>query len=71
MRFIMPHLPYLRPAWLISFRLVLIYDYLAKRETLEGSELVHFNVDSPLKDTIKRGFEYSDCTVDDAAFGGG
>ncbi|MEG1093315.1 MAG: glycerol-3-phosphate dehydrogenase, partial [Acinetobacter sp.] len=65
MRFIMPHLPYLRPAWLIRSGLF-IYDYLAKRETLEGSELVHFNVDSPLKDTIKRGFEYSDCTVDDA-----
>ena len=65
MRFIMPHLPYLRPAWLIRSGLF-IYDYLAKRETLEGSELVHFNVDSPLKDTIKRGFEYSDCIVDDA-----
>jgi len=65
MRFIMPHQPYLRPAWLIRSGLF-IYDYLAKRETLEGSELIYFNADSPLKETISRGFEYSDCTVDDA-----
>ena len=65
MRFIMPHQPYLRPAWLIRSGLF-IYDYLAKRETLQGSELIYFNADSPLKESISRGFEYSDCTVDDA-----
>ncbi|OTG65477.1 glycerol-3-phosphate dehydrogenase [Acinetobacter silvestris] len=66
MRFIMPHQPHLRPAWLIRTGLFL-YDHLGKREKLEGSKLINFNVDSsPLKVEITRGFEYSDCAVDDA-----
>ncbi len=66
MRFIMPHQPHLRPAWLIRAGLF-IYDYLGKREQLSGSEQVFFeSPDSPLKANFSRGFEYSDCTVDDA-----
>lgn len=66
MRFIMPHQPHLRPAWLIRAGLF-IYDYLGKREQLMGSEQVFFeNSASPLKANFSRGFEYSDCTVDDA-----
>lgn len=66
MRFIMPHQPHLRPAWLIRAGLF-IYDYLGKREQLLGSEQVFFeSPDSPLKANFSRGFEYSDCTVDDA-----
>ena len=66
LRFIMPHRPHLRPAWLIRTGLF-FYDYLGKREKLAGSNLVTFNgVDSPLHPDIQRGFEYSDCTVDDA-----
>ena len=66
MRFIMPHQPHLRPAWLIRAGLF-IYDYLGKREQLLGSEQVFFeSSDSPLKASFSRGFEYSDCTVDDA-----
>lgn len=66
MRFIMPHRPHLRPAWLIRTGLF-FYDHLGKREKLEGSKLIAFDLKtSPLKDEITRGFEYSDCAVDDA-----
>lgn len=65
MRFQMPHRPHLRPAWLIRIGLFL-YDNLGKRETLLGSKGVKYGADSPLKDDIKQGFEYSDCWVDDA-----
>ena len=66
MRFIMPHRPHLRPAWLIRTGLF-FYDHLGKREKLEGSKLIAFDAKtSLLKDEIPRGFEYSDCAVDDA-----
>lgn len=65
MRFQMPHRPHLRPAWLIRIGLFL-YDTLGKRETLPGSKGVKYGTDSPLKNDIKQGFEYSDCWVDDA-----
>lgn len=66
MRFIMPHQPHLRPAWLIRTGLF-FYDHLGKREKLEGSQVVQFKPEnSPLKNEITRGFEYSDCAVDDS-----
>ena len=65
MRFQMPHRPHLRPAWLIRIGMFL-YDHLGKRETLLGSRHVKYGADSPLKDDITQGFEYSDCWVDDA-----
>lgn len=66
MRFIMPHQPHLRPAWLIRTGLFL-YDHLGKREKLDGSHSIEFQPsDSPLKDEFTHGFEYSDCVVDDA-----
>jgi len=65
MRFIMPHRPHLRPAWLIRTGLF-FYDHLGKREKLLGSNNVYFKEDSPLKAAITRGFEYSDCAVDDS-----
>ena len=66
MRFIMPHQPHLRPAWLIRTGLF-FYDHLGKREKLEGSKLIAFDAKiSPLKEEITRGFEYSDCAVDDS-----
>ncbi|ENW99753.1 hypothetical protein F900_02350 [Acinetobacter modestus] len=65
MRFIMPHRPHLRPAWLIRTGLF-FYDHLGKREKLLGSNNVYFKEDSPLNSAITRGFEYSDCAVDDA-----
>ncbi|MFP6848840.1 MAG: glycerol-3-phosphate dehydrogenase [Pseudomonas sp.] len=65
MRFILPHRPHLRPAWMIRIGLFL-YDHLGKREKLAGSRSLHFGAGSPLRAEISRGFEYSDCWVDDA-----
>ncbi|MDZ4335304.1 MAG: glycerol-3-phosphate dehydrogenase, partial [Pseudomonas sp.] len=65
MRFILPHRPHLRPAWMIRAGLFL-YDHLGKREKLAGSRGLRFGAGSPLQAEISRGFEYSDCWVDDA-----
>ncbi|AZZ46183.1 glycerol-3-phosphate dehydrogenase [Pseudomonadaceae bacterium SI-3] len=65
MRFVLPHRPHLRPAWMIRAGLFL-YDNLGKREKLPASRGLRFGSESPLKPAIKRGFEYSDCWVDDA-----
>jgi len=65
LRFILPHQPHLRPAWMIRAGLFL-YDHLGKREKLPGSHGLRFNASSPLKAELSRGFEYSDCWVDDA-----
>lgn len=65
MRFVLPHRPHLRPAWMIRAGLFL-YDNLGKREKLPASRGLRFGDESPLKPAIKRGFEYSDCWVDDA-----
>lgn len=65
LRFILPHRPHLRPAWMIRIGLFL-YDNLAKRETLRASEGFRFDQDSDLKPEITKGFKYSDGWVDDA-----
>ena len=65
MRFVLPHRPHLRPAWMIRAGLFL-YDHLGKREKLPASKNLRFGADSPLNSSITRGFEYSDCWVDDA-----
>ena len=65
MRFVLPHRPHLRPAWMIRAGLFL-YDNLGKREQLQGSKSLKFGADSALKSEITKGFEYSDCWVDDA-----
>lgn len=67
-RFVMPHLPARRPAWIIRAGL-LAYDYLARRQALEASSAVTLQA-SPygagFKTEFDSGFVYSDCTVDDA-----
>lgn len=65
MRFVLPHRPHLRPAWMIRAGLFL-YDHLGKREKLGGSRSLKFGADSALQAQITKGFEYSDCWVDDA-----
>jgi glycerol-3-phosphate dehydrogenase len=68
LRFVMPHMPSLRPAWMIRAGLFL-YDHLARRELLPGSrgiDLRRHPAGAPLVDSIKRGFVYSDGWVDDA-----
>lgn len=65
LRFVLPHRPHLRPAWMIRAGLFL-YDHLGRREKLPASRSLSFGTDSPLQPGIRRGFEYSDCSVDDA-----
>ena len=68
LRFVMPHMPNLRPAWMIRAGLFL-YDHLARRQLLPGSRGIDMRkhpAGAPLIDSIKRGFVYSDGWVDDA-----
>ncbi|MCW8113348.1 glycerol-3-phosphate dehydrogenase [Yersinia intermedia] len=65
MRFRLPHQPHLRPAWMIRTGLFL-YDHLGKRTSLPASKGLRFGPESVLKPELVRGFEYSDCWVDDA-----
>jgi glycerol-3-phosphate dehydrogenase len=64
-RFVMPHVPELRPRWMIRAGLFL-YDHLARRASLPGSRAVSLGLGSGLKPHLRHGFEYSDCRVDDA-----
>ena len=67
-RFIMPHVPELRPRWMIRIGLFL-YDHLGRRTSLPGSEgisLAEPPYSAGLKGTLRNGFIYSDCRVDDA-----
>src|SRR5688572_21196500 len=68
MRFVMPHAPGLRPAWMIRAGLFL-YDWLARRQTLPPSAAVDFArtaCGAGLQTQYSRGYAYSDCWVDDA-----
>ena len=68
LRFVMPHDKNQRPEWMIRCGLFL-YDHLARREVLPGSETVSFAnhpAGQPIKPAFKRGFVYSDGWVQDA-----
>lgn len=65
MRFLLPHMPHLRPRWMIRIGLYL-YDFLSKRVTLPVSKSVEFGSESPLIESLCKGFEYSDAAVNDA-----
>ena len=68
MRFVLPHSPQDRPAWLVRLGLFL-YDHLGGRKKLPGTRTLNLRRDpegTPILDQYKRGFEYSDCWVDDA-----
>lgn len=68
MRFVLPHSPADRPAWLVRLGLFL-YDHLGGRRALPGTRSLDLTRDpegAPLLDEYKKGFEYSDCWVDDA-----
>jgi glycerol-3-phosphate dehydrogenase len=73
-RFIMPHVPELRPRWMIRAGLFL-YDHLGslslrgRRVSLPGSHGVALDkppYSSGLSPALRHGFIYSDCRVDDA-----
>ena len=68
MRFVLPHHAGLRPWWLIRLGL-LLYDHLGGRKILPGTRVLDLRTDpagAPLQPAFVRGFEYSDCWVDDA-----
>jgi glycerol-3-phosphate dehydrogenase len=68
LRFVLPHHAGLRPRWLIRLGLFL-YDHFGGRHILPPTRSVNLRTDpagEPLKREYVRGFEYSDCWVDDA-----
>lgn len=68
LRFVLPHDKGLRPKWLLRLGLFL-YDNLGGRKLLPGTRPVSLR-DYPhgeiLEDRLTRGWEYSDCWVEDA-----
>jgi glycerol-3-phosphate dehydrogenase len=69
LRFVLPHHAGLRPAWLLRLGLFL-YDHIGGRHLLPPTrsvDLAHDAVGKPLiPNRYTKGFEYSDCFVDDA-----
>ncbi|MEL6661573.1 MAG: glycerol-3-phosphate dehydrogenase [Pseudomonadota bacterium] len=68
LRFVLPHHNDLRPSWLIRLGLFL-YDHLGGRKLLPATKTVNRRTDpifAPLNRTFKKGFEYSDCWVEDS-----
>ncbi len=68
-RFVLPHRKGLRPAWMLRLGLFL-YDTLGGRKQLPATRRLDLSTDTAGRalrpDTFATGFEYSDCTVDDA-----
>jgi glycerol-3-phosphate dehydrogenase len=69
LRFVLPHHDGLRPAWLLRLGLFL-YDHIGGRHLLPPTRSVDLTRDEVGKPLVAgryvRGFEYSDCFVDDA-----
>ncbi len=69
LRFVLPHHKGLRPAWLLRLGLFL-YDNIGGRKLLPATRTIDLASDiagKPLKPGLfTKGFEYSDCWVDDA-----
>lgn len=68
MRFVLPAYPGPRSALLMRFGLF-VYDHLGGRKILPPTrtlDLTHHPIGQPLSRRYRRGFEYSDCWVDDS-----
>jgi glycerol-3-phosphate dehydrogenase len=68
MRFVLPHHKGLRP-WPVIRLGLLLYDHLGGRELLPPTRTLDLTRDTaggPLKGEFRRGFEYSDCWVQDS-----
>ncbi|WP_407150893.1 glycerol-3-phosphate dehydrogenase [Bradyrhizobium sp. ORS 86] len=69
LRFVLPHHAGLRPAWLLRLGLFL-YDHIGGRHLLPATRSVDLTTSAVGKPLIagrySKGFEYSDCFVDDA-----
>ena len=67
-RFVLPHVPSLRPSWLIRLGLML-YDWMGGFISFPKSKVVNLGTDyneNPIKPNFLTGYEYSDLFVDDA-----
>ena len=67
-RFVLPHVPSLRPTWLIRLGLML-YDWMGGFISFPKSKVVNLDTDyneNPIKPNFLTGYEYSDLFVDDA-----
>ncbi|MGB7372637.1 glycerol-3-phosphate dehydrogenase [Pontixanthobacter sp.] len=68
LRFVLPHDRGLRPAWLLRLGLFM-YDYIGGRKILPPTKTVDLRA-APHRDVLKtrlvKGFEYSDCWVEDS-----
>jgi D-erythritol 1-phosphate dehydrogenase len=68
MRFVLPHSPEQRPAWMLWLGLFL-YDHLGGRKRLPGCRRINLRAAPEghiIRDEFRLAFEYSDCWVDDA-----
>jgi glycerol-3-phosphate dehydrogenase len=68
LRFVLPHHKGLRPAWLLRLGLFL-YDHIGGRRLLPATRTLDLRTHAAgkaLKSEYVRGFEYSDCWVEDA-----
>jgi len=68
MRFVLPHVPALRPRWLLRLGLF-VYDHIGARKRLPSSKSVrlrHRPLGQPLQEHLRHGFMYSDCWVQDS-----
>jgi glycerol-3-phosphate dehydrogenase len=66
--FVLPHVPQMRPAWMLRAGLFL-YDHLARRRRLAPSRSIRLHDEEAgeaVRPEIARGFTYSDCRTDDA-----
>lgn len=68
LRFVLPHSPEDRPAWLVRLGLFL-YDHLGGRKRLPGTRTLNLRTapeGKHIRPEFTRAFEFSDCWVDDA-----
>jgi glycerol-3-phosphate dehydrogenase len=68
MRFVLPVQKGMRPGWMLRMGLFL-YDNLARRKALPATKTLDLRAcpqGSALQPSLQRGYEYSDCWVDDA-----
>ncbi|MBX7491873.1 glycerol-3-phosphate dehydrogenase [Qipengyuania sp. 1NDW9] len=68
LRFVLPHVKGMRPKWMLQLGLA-IYDRLGGKKTLPGSHRLDLRKaphQAILQDSLKSGFEYADCWVEDS-----
>jgi glycerol-3-phosphate dehydrogenase len=71
LRFVLPYAPGMRPRWLLRLGLF-VYDNIGRRERLAASQELDLSdrgpgtLGAPLHPQLRRGFEYSDCWVEDS-----